>query len=92
MTAPRITAEAVEDAVVAVQYHHFPGTRQTVCCLTLRNGFTVIGESSCVSDDLFNAAVGRDLAREAAKDKVWMLLGYELRNRLVEAIGKKESS
>ena len=59
-----------------------PLSRLTFCVLTLRNGFTVTGESACASPENFNARIGERIARENARDKVWMLEGYLLRERL----------
>lgn len=50
----------------------------TFCVLVLRNGFTVTGESACVSPENFNAELGRKIARQKAIEKVWPLMGYEL--------------
>ena len=57
----------------------------TFCVLVLKNGFTVTGESACVSRKNFNAEIGRRIARENAVAKVWPLMGYELKQRLSEA-------
>ena len=54
----------------------------TFCVLVLRNGFTVTGESACASTENYNAEIGRRIARENAVDKVWPLMGYELRSKL----------
>lgn len=54
----------------------------TFCVLVLRNGFTVTGESACASPENFNEEIGRRIARESAMQKVWPLMGYELRSRL----------
>ena len=54
----------------------------TFCVLVLRNGFTVTGESACVSPENFDAELGRKIARQNAIDKVWPLMGYELRSKL----------
>lgn len=54
----------------------------TFCVLVLRNGFTVTGESACASPENFNAEVGRKIARANAINKVWPLMGYELRSKL----------
>jgi hypothetical protein len=54
----------------------------TFCVLTLRNGFTVTGESACASPENFNAEIGRKIARQNAVAKMWPLMGYELRSRL----------
>lgn len=55
----------------------------TFCVLVLRNGFTVTGESACASPENFNAEIGRKIARENAVQKIWPLMGYELRSKLV---------
>lgn len=54
----------------------------TFCVLTLRNGFTVTGESACASPENFDAEVGRKIARQNAVNKIWPLMGYELRSKL----------
>ena len=59
----------------------------TFCVLVLKNGFTVTGESACVSPENFDAEIGRKIARQHAVDKVWMLEGYLLRDRLSRAGG-----
>lgn len=56
--------------------------RLTFCVLVLRNGFTVTGESACASPENFDAEVGRKIARQNAVDKVWPLMGYELKTKL----------
>lgn len=54
----------------------------TFCVLTLKNGFTVTGESACASPENFDAEIGRRIARENAVQKIWSLMGYELRSKL----------
>lgn len=58
----------------------------TFCVMTLRNGFTVTGESACASPENFNAEIGRKVARQNAVAKIWPLLGFRLRDRLVGTI------
>lgn len=52
------------------------------CVLVLRNGFTVTGESACASPENFDAEIGRKVARANAVNKIWPLMGYELKCRL----------
>ncbi|MDD3019276.1 MAG: Gp49 family protein [Comamonas sp.] len=54
----------------------------TFCILVLRNGFTVTGESACASPENFDAEIGRNIARQNAVQKIWPLMGYELRSKL----------
>jgi hypothetical protein len=60
-------------------------TLLTFCVLTLRNGFTVAGESACASPENFDSAIGRKIARGIALNKVWPLMGYELKSKLSQA-------
>lgn len=59
-----------------------PLGRLTFCVLMLKNGFTVTGESACVSPENFDAEIGRKIARQNAIDKIWPLMGYEFRSKL----------
>ena len=59
-----------------------PRSLLTFCVLVLRNGFTVTGESACASPENFSAEIGRKIARENAVDKVWPLMGYQLKTQL----------
>jgi hypothetical protein len=56
----------------------------TFCVLVLRNGFTVTGESACASPENFNAEIGRKIAFENARQKIWPLMGYALKQQLSE--------
>lgn len=54
----------------------------TFCVLVLCNGFTVTGESACASPENFDAEIGRKIARQNAVQKIWPLMGYELKSKL----------
>ena len=56
--------------------------RLTICILVLQNGFTVMGESACVSIENFALNKGKEAARRNAVEKIWPLMGYELRTRV----------
>lgn len=81
-TGPRITPQDLEDQVLTEEYHVFPGTMLTVCCITMLNGFTVTGESACAAPENFNQEMGENIARDNAIRKIWPLLGYELKQAL----------
>lgn len=71
--------------VVRTDYVIMPDGRTTICQITLKNGFTVRGESSCVDISNFNKAIGEKIAWENALDKIWQLEGYRLQQRRYEA-------
>jgi Phage protein (N4 Gp49/phage Sf6 gene 66) family len=96
LTAPRVTPADIEANIAQENYftawdgaervsNHRPDPSLkllTFCVLVLRNGFTVTGESACVSPENFDAEIGRKIARQNAVNKIWPLMGYELRSRL----------
>ncbi|WP_035976764.1 Gp49 family protein [Bradyrhizobium sp. th.b2] len=86
LNAPRLTPDAIDATITGESYHVFPGTTMTVCALTLRNGFIVIGESAAASPENFDAAIGRRIARDNARNKIWALEGYLLRSKLAAGI------
>lgn len=98
LTAPRVTPADIE-ANIASEYFFtanqcVPAFKVetdaqalrllTFCVLVLHNGFTVTGESACASPENFDAELGRKIARENAVNKIWPLMGYELKCRLAE--------
>ena len=87
LNAPRLNPAIIDSAIESVQYHIFTGTQLTVCCMTLKNGFTVTGESACVSPENFDQEIGQKLAFENARNKVWVLEGYLLKQKLHEEKG-----
>jgi hypothetical protein len=82
LNAPRLTPALIDAAIVGEDYYVFPGTTMTVCALKLRNGFLVIGESAAASLENFDTAIGRKIARDNARNKIWALEGYLLRTKL----------
>jgi hypothetical protein len=49
LNAPRLNPAAIDEQIVAEEYHPFESSKKTICQLTLVNGFTVIGEAGVVS-------------------------------------------
>ncbi len=84
LTAPRLTPDDITGAIKDTLYHVFGDTCLTVCCMILKNGFTVTGESACASPENFDAEIGRKIAYEQARNKIWLLEGYLLKQKLHE--------
>lgn len=71
-----MTENEIEACITGEQYHQFPGTTLTVCCLHLMNGFVVTGESAALNPDDFDAGMGRRIARAKAREKIYQLEAY----------------
>ena len=54
----------------------------TFCVLVLKNGFTCTGQSACADIKNYQEDIGNRIARQDAVNKIWPLLGYELRSKL----------
>lgn len=85
--APRITPEHIDNAIAAETFIQWPDQDApikclTICVLTMRNGFTIVGHGACASPENFNAELGRKIAREDARRQIWALEGYQLRTKL----------
>lgn len=91
LTGPRITPEHIDSLIVGEDYHLFFGTTTTICCLRLENGYTVTGESACVYPENFDEALGRKIAKEKAREKIWALEGYLLQQRRCDSLGSIDS-
>ena len=82
LNAPRLNPAMIDAGIKEELYYIFPGTTLTVCCLILQNGFTVTGESAAASPENFNEEIGKKIARENARNKIWALEGYLLKQAL----------
>ena len=82
LNATRLTPDNIDNVIVDSGFYVFPKTQLTVCCLTLKNGFTVTGESACASPENFNKEIGEKIAYDNARNKIWQLEGYLLKEKL----------
>lgn len=60
------------------------GTKSTVVLCTLPNGFQIIESSSCVDPANYDHGLGVDLCKKRIADKLWVLEGYVLQQRVHE--------
>lgn len=81
----KLTMGDILDTVVKADYWRLGETTTTVCQLTLKNGFSVIGQSACIDPSEFNKSIGEKVAWDNALEKVWELEGYLLQQRRHEA-------
>lgn len=80
--APRVTPARLDEVIVEKTFYNHG--LLTICVLDLANGFTVTGESACASPENYNREIGEKIAFDNARNKIWPLEGYLLRQRLYE--------
>jgi len=81
LNAPRVTPADIDKVINEIMFVQ-PTSVLTICVITLVNGFTVTGESACASPENFNKEIGEGIALANAKEKIWMLEGYLLKEKL----------
>lgn len=54
------------------------GEQTTVVRCVLRNGFVIVGSSSCVDPKNYSEDMGYDICMNKIRDKIWELLGFLL--------------
>lgn len=89
MNAPKVTDQDINFAIDhanKIQYHVFPETTVTVCCVELSNGFRVVGYAAAVSQENFDKAIGEGIALDNVREKLWELLGFRLKQALFERV------
>lgn len=79
-----LNREKLEALVRNTHYHRVPDTTVTICAITLKNGFTVVGESACIDPNNFDQTTGQRIAYENAFEKLWQLEGYRIKSKLAE--------
>lgn len=86
LNAPRVTLEDINNNirnVEFVKYISFTGQILRWAVITTMNGFAVTGKPSCaVSQANDNAEIGERIALENARNELWPLMGYVLREKL----------
>jgi hypothetical protein len=93
LNAPRLTPDLIDAQIAAENWGRasdlFKGSPTpdamkclTICVLTLKNGFTIVGKSACASPENYDAELGGKIAREDARKQIWALEGYALKNAL----------
>ena len=88
LNAPRITPEHIDSVISRARYMVIEDTQMTICAVVLNNGFSVVGMSACASPENFDAELGRKIALKDAKDKIWPLEAYLLKQRMYEEFRK----
>ena len=81
LTAPRLCPADIDAKIIGKTFTKLPSGKAMICEITLANGFTVRGESACVSPANFDQEIGKKISFKNARDKVWQLEGYLLQEQ-----------
>lgn len=82
LNAPRLNPEHIDSVIVGKTFTVLPSGKCMVCEITLKNGFTVRGESCCVSKENFDLEIGEKISFEDARNKIWGFEAYLLQERI----------
>lgn len=79
----QITPEHIRNVMEQSKYQDVKmGSKTTVVCCILPNGFELIVSSGCVDPDNYDHKIGIDICLKKIEDKLWELEGYLLQEKL----------
>jgi len=84
LNAPRITPADIDATIKYVEYWVVPNTTTTVCAMILQNNYVLVGTSAAASMANFDQEIGRNIAYRNAREQIWHLQGYLLKQKLYE--------
>ena len=80
-----VSDDQVTDAILDSAFYVFPFTTVTVCMITLKNGTKLVGHNyGAIDPERQDWKQGRQAAYDMAREKIWELLGHELRTKLAQ--------
>jgi len=89
LTAPRVSLDDVNANIKSTEIvTHISTSGQVLrwAVITTKNGFSVAGKPSCsASSANDNQAIGEKIAIDNARNELWPLMGYALKERLSES-------
>ncbi len=56
----------------------------TVVSAKLPNGFVIVESSGCIDPTNYNEDIGKEICMQKIEDKIWLLEGYCLQNKLAK--------
>jgi predicted DNA-binding protein (MmcQ/YjbR family) len=77
----KITEQRVLDQLKYEEYKKI-GKKTTICLLTTKSGFEIVGSSACVDLESYNKILGESIAYENAIKKLCEMEGYSLQKEL----------
>lgn len=82
-TPNRVTLDSLLGKIDDEEYWH-PSTipHMTICIVTLKNGFAIVGKSAPADAGNFDEELGQKFAREDAIRQMWAFEAYALRERM----------
>ena len=81
LNVPRLKPEDIDAVMKSHTYTVLPSGKAMICEITLKNGFTVRGESAVVRPENFDREIGEKIAFNDARNKIWQLEGYLLQEK-----------
>lgn len=83
-----VTKEDILKKIVKKEFTVLEDGKTTICNIYLQNGFTVRGEASVVDENNFHTEIGQKRAFENGFEKIWVLEGYLLQEKIYQQKSK----
>ncbi len=82
-TPHRVSLDSIKAKILFIDYWYPPRHPHfTVCLITMKNGFILVGKSAPADPENFDLELGKQFAYEDAVRQIWPLEAYLLREQL----------
>lgn len=82
--------ENMQDIIVKTEVEF--GKPVTYVTVRMKNGFTVRESTTCVDPENYDEEIGAKICLEKIEDKIWMLLGYQLQEKMSKHDNQRKPS
>lgn len=79
-------AENMKDVLVRTEIEF--GKPTTYVTVRMKNGFAIRESTTCVDPNNYDEEIGKKICLEKLEDKVWLLLGYALQEKMYQLATK----
>ena len=76
LTGERVTISDITSRIIRVDYFAVPNTTTILCAITLDNGQTAVGKSSCIDPENYVIPLGQKLAFDEAMERAMEMLDF----------------
>ena len=72
----KVTPGVIDDHIASVRFIYIRSTTLTICVITLKNGWAVVGESAAMSPERYDQGLGETFAYANARNKASGFIAY----------------
>lgn len=74
----KLTEDDIKALVGKTEFFHLEGTTTMICVMRTVAGFVIVESEACIDPEVFDPAIGSELAYKRALNKLWEMEAYRI--------------